>query len=365
MLKRSFLLNLLLVILVVIGLVFSFFSSLNYLTNHGKQTIIPKLEGKSMTEAVSILENQGFRIVIDSTYQPKSKPLEVLYQEPEVGANVKIGRTVFITVNRKTPPSIPMPNLVNTSFRNAILTMQSYRLVMGDTTYKPDVAAGAVLEQWVNGRKIAPGTLVPIGSRVDLVIGLGLSDQIDVPNIIGMTWNEAKNLLESQMLSINPIWEGEITDSAYAIIYNQQPEAINELDFANQILVGDIIDVRIMQSPSQELLLKNQPGSKKLLGSSNEDTAEITSPTDVQMPERPIGTINRDSIKRTRTTSTPSQYRKDDYIKDNQDKIAEREYKTRNTGVIKKTVNPAKTNPNKDSKESDIKHSGGISDEYQ
>jgi beta-lactam-binding protein with PASTA domain len=362
-LKRSFLLNLFLVILVVIGLLFSFFSSLNYLTNHGKQTIIPKLEGKSMSEAVSILESKGFRIVIDSTYQAHSKPLEVLFQEPEVGANVKVGRTVFITVNRKTPPSIPMPNLVNTSFRNAILTMQSYRLVMGDTTYKPDVAAGAVLEQWVNGRKIAPGTLVPIGSRVDLVIGLGLSDQIDVPNIIGMTWNEAKSLLESQMLSINPIWEGEITDSAYAIIYNQQPEAINELDFPNQILAGDIIDVRIMQSPSQELLLKNQPGSKKLLGSGNEDTAEISSTTEVQMPERPIGTINRDSIKR-RSISAPSQSRKDDYIKDNQDKIAEREIKKGNPSVIKKG-NPVKNNPKKDTKESDIKHSGGISDEYQ
>ena len=96
MLKRSFLLNFFLVILVVIGLLFSFFSSLNYLTNHGKQTIIPKLEGKSMSEAVSILESKGFRIVIDSTYQAHSKPLEVLFQEPEVGANVKVGRTVFL-----------------------------------------------------------------------------------------------------------------------------------------------------------------------------------------------------------------------------------------------------------------------------
>jgi hypothetical protein len=202
--------------------------------------------------------------------------------------------------------------------------------------------------------------LVPIGSRIDLVIGEGLSDQIDVPNIIGMSWNEAKALLDSKMLSINAIWEGEITDSAFAIIYNQQPEAINELDFNNQILAGDIIDVRIMQSPSQELLLKNQPGSKKLLGSSNEDTAEVTSSTEVQMPERPIGSINRDSIKKPRAVLNPSQQRKEDYIKDNQDKIADRDNKKVNSSVIKKTGTPKK-----DTKESNIKHSGGISDEYQ
>lgn len=352
MLKRSFLFNLLLVLLVVVGLIFAFFSSLTWLTNHGKQTVVPKLEGKTMSEAVSILKSKGFRIVIDSTYQSYSKPLEVLYQEPEVGANVKIGRTIFITVNRKTPPSIPMPNLVNTSFRNAILTMQSYRLVMGDTTYKPDVAAGAVLEQWVNGRKIAPGTMVPIGSRIDLVIGEGLSDQLDVPNIIGMSWNEAKALLESNMLTINPIWEGEITDSAHAIIYNQQPEAINELDFNNQILAGDIIDVRIMQAPSQELLLKNQPGSKKLLGSSNEDTMPVSQ--EIQAPEQPTGTINRDLLEKPKAT-VPTNRRREE-PKDNQDKIAEKDNKKATSNVIKKS-DATKPKPKKEVKESGIKHS--------
>lgn len=353
MLKRSFLFNLLLVLLVVVGLIFLFFSSLTWLTNHGKQTVIPKLEGKTMSEAVGILKSKGFRIVIDSTYQAYSKPLEVLYQEPEVGANVKIGRTVFITVNRKTPPSIPMPNLVNTSFRNAILTMQSYRLVMGDTTYKPDVAAGAVLEQWVNGRKIAPGTMVPIGSRIDLVIGEGLSDQLDVPNLIGMSWTEAKALLESQMLTINPIWEGEITDSAHAVVYAQQPEAINELDFPNQILAGDILDVRIMQSPSQELLLKNQPGSKKLLGSSD-DSAIATPLQETPVREVPIGTINRDSVRKPK----PLPPRKKDEPKDNQDKIDNKKTSSSvNKAPIKSSNNSAPSKPKSEKKEPIIKHS--------
>ncbi|MBL7764493.1 MAG: PASTA domain-containing protein [Chitinophagaceae bacterium] len=269
MLKRSLLFNLFLAILIVSALLFIFFGSLNWITNHGKQTTVPKLTGKTLKSATRELEKMGFKIQIDSTYQSYKKPLEVLFQEPEAGATVKVGRTIFITVNRKSVPSVPMPNLVNLSFRNAMLTLQSFRLVMGDTTYKPDVAAGAVLEQWVNGKKIAPGTQVPYGTKIDLVVGEGLSDMMDVPNLIGMSWNEAKATIESLSLTANVLWDGAITDSGFAIVYMQSPEALNELDFKNTILAGDMIDVHVMQMPTKELLEKNQPGSKKLLGESD------------------------------------------------------------------------------------------------
>ncbi len=278
MLKRSFLFNLLLIILVIIGLLFVFFKSLNWLTNHGQETKVPALEGKNMKEALKILKDKGFKIQIDSTYQSYKNPLEVIYQEPEVGAVVKIGRTIFLTVNRKTVPTIPMPNLTNLSFRNALLTMQSYRLLMGDTTYRPDLAAGSVLEQWLNGKQIKPGTPVPYGSKIDLVIGEGLSDMLDVPNLIGMTWYEAKQMIESLSLNYNILWEGTISDSMGAIVYKQTPESLNELDFKNSILIGDMLDIHIMQNPSAELLDKNKPGSAKLIGGSDSNGVEIDVP---------------------------------------------------------------------------------------
>jgi beta-lactam-binding protein with PASTA domain len=269
-LKRSFLFNVFLVICLVAGLLFLFFNSLDWLTNHGKQTTVPKLVGKNMKEAVKTLERQGFKVQIDSTFVSYKNPLEVLFQEPEQGATVKIGRTIFLTINRKTPPSIKMPNLVNMSFRNAMLEMQSYRLVMGDTIYRPDVAAGSILEQWYKGKPIAAGTLVPLGSKISLVVGEGLYGEVDVPNLIGMSWNEAQNLIKSLELTSNVMWEGVIEDSATAVVFMQQPEALNELDFINKIPKGDLLDIRVMQSPPQQLLLKNQPGSKKLLGEYNE-----------------------------------------------------------------------------------------------
>lgn len=269
MLKRSFLFNVFLIICLVAGLLFIFFNSLDWLTNHGKQTKVPSLVGKKAKDAVKALEKQGFKVHVDSQFIAYKNPLEVLAQEPESGATVKLGRTIFLTVNKKTPPSIDMPALVNLSFRNAMLVMQSHRLVMGDTIYRPDVAAGSILEQWYNGKPIAAGSKIPFGSKITLVVGEGLYGEVDVPNLIGMSWNEAKNMIKSLELTSNVMWEGVIDDSATAVVFMQQPEALNELDFINKIPKGDMLDIRIMQTPTQELLAKNQPGSKKLLGEYN------------------------------------------------------------------------------------------------
>ena len=278
------------VLAVVAGLLIIFFQSLNWLTNHGKETKVRKLTGKPMRDAVKQLKSMGFTVVIDSAYQADRKPLEVIYQEPESGAVVKMGRNIFLTVNRKTVPTVPMPNLVNLSFRNALLTMQSYRLVMGDTSYRPDIAAGSVLEQLYKGRVIRPGESIPYGSRIDLVIGEGLADIQDVPNLIGMSWFEARQSIEGLSLSYNVLWEGAITDTNAAIVYKQEPEALNELDFKNSIPAGDMIDVYVMQNPSQELLDRNQPGSGKLI---SEDDSVGFEPGTESLPSR-----KKDSIKK-------------------------------------------------------------------
>lgn len=259
-----------------------FFNSLDWLTNHGRETKVPKIQGKILSQAVDVLEDAGFDVQIDSTYQTNRKPLEVIFQEPAEGSVVKYGRTIFLTVNRKTPPSIPMPNLVGISFRNAVLTLHSNRLEMGDTIYRPDLAAGSVLEQQYRGRKIPFGTMVPVGSRIDLVIAEGFSGQVEVPNLIGMTWMNAKQILDSLFIAPNALWEGQITDSMNAIVYNQDPAAVNELDFNNSINKGDLMDIHIMQNPSPELLQQNQGGSRQLLGVEDTDSTGQPIPNKVE-----------------------------------------------------------------------------------
>ncbi len=264
MLKRSLILNLLLALLLVSGLIFLFFNSLHGITNHGQEVEVPKVTNKNLKEVIKQLDDMDFEIEIDSTYKSYIDPLEVLQQEPAAGSRVKVGRTIFLLVNRQNAPKVAMPDLVSKSFRNALLILKSYRFVIGDTIYRPDIAAGAVLEQLVNGKKVASGDMVPFGSRIDLVVGEGLADyEVDVPNLIGQTWREAKEIIKAAGLFDAILWEGEITDTMNAIVYKQFPEALNELDLPMAIRGGDMIDVHIMQNPSPQVLRQNAPGSLK------------------------------------------------------------------------------------------------------
>ncbi|OSZ78585.1 hypothetical protein CAP35_10140 [Chitinophagaceae bacterium IBVUCB1] len=257
--RRSFRFNLLIVLLLCALLYIIFFVSLGLITRHGAEAKVPQVIDRDVRMAVGQLESLGFEVDIDSAYDPNKKAYIVLAQMPEVSSIVKTGRTIFITVNKAQPPLTPMPNLQNLSFRSAEMILKSNNLILGDTTYRPDIANGAILEQLYKGQQIRPGTMLPQGSRIDLIIGDGLGNtQFNVPDVIGLTYNEAVSMLSGNGLTITALWEGDITDSANAVIFSQMPSSQNELGAPNRIRQGDIVDIRIKQNPTPEELERNK-----------------------------------------------------------------------------------------------------------
>ena len=254
--RRSFLFNLAIVLMLCLVLYSSFFATLHWVTRHGEEVRIPNIRGKDMNAAIARLHSMHFEVYIDSTYEPDMKSLIVLKQVPDTGSIVKEGRTVFITVNMLTPPHVPMPNLVNLSYRSAEMLLRNNKLIVGDTTYKPDIASGAILAQLFNGTPIRPGELISQGSKISLVIGNGLGNtEWDVPDVTGMTVDEAMTYLNQfnlqPIISVASQME-EISDTSTAIIVDQAPRAINEMGGHNRIKMGDIIDISIQQSPAAE-----------------------------------------------------------------------------------------------------------------
>jgi len=257
--RTSFLYNLIIVVLLCIVLYLLFFASLKWVTRHGEEVKIPNVTGMDMKVALTQLEGMGFEVYVDSTYEPKEKPYAVLKQIPEIASVVKTGRTVFITVNKTAPPATPMPNLVSLSYRSAEMILKNYKLILGDTTYKPDIAKGAVLAQLYNGQEIRPGQMIPEGSKISLVLGDGLGiTQFNVPNVIGMTPDEGIADLTGNGLNANVVWDADVTDSATALIYNQSPKPFNELGAPSRIKAGDLIDVWIKQNPTTEEMEQNK-----------------------------------------------------------------------------------------------------------
>lgn len=249
---KSFFVNLLAVILVVLILIFLFFSLLGVITGHDETQKVPYVLGKSYAEAESVLKVAGLKAGIqDSLYSDTARPLQVMRQSPDADAIVKSGRTIYLTINRSVPPQVEMPDLRGFSLKSAELYLQSLGLKMGELTYVPDIARNAIKDQLLNGKSLAPGTKINMSSSIDLLIGNGLGDaQMDVPDLIGMTVDEARSYLSGNNIELGAIIALDgITDTATAYITRQKPDKYAETAdgqvIINKIRAGQIMDVWI------------------------------------------------------------------------------------------------------------------------
>lgn len=240
-------------------LLFIFLLSLDFITKHGKTLTIPAVTGQSFDNAKATLEKQGFDVVIqDSVYIDTAAPLVVVRQFPDAESEVKMNRTVYLTINRAVPPSIDMPNLVNTSYRSAEMSLEQYGLNLKDTVYKADPARNSVLEQLYEGKPIKPGTKIRMGSDIVLVLGSGFGNtEFPVPDLLGMTFSDAKVLLESTGLVLGAVVAEKgapITDTANAYVTSQYPPRLTAGNQVNKIHPGQIVDIHLSdQKPVRQV----------------------------------------------------------------------------------------------------------------
>ena len=238
--------NIVVGLVLAIGVFAIFLLSLKWMTHHGRSATVPNVAGKNYEEAKKTLKKAGFDVEIqDSIYVDTIKPLSVIKQIPEADEIVKSNRTVYLIISRAVPPIVEMPNLVGYSFRNAEMVLTNMDLKIGDTTFKPDFAKNAVLEQVYNGATIGPGTKIRKGSVISLVLGDGVGKrEFAVPVITGMQFCEVKKILEASGIVIGAIVsDANISDTCSAWIYKQNPERFDDEKKLNHIRTGQTIDV--------------------------------------------------------------------------------------------------------------------------
>lgn len=244
--KRSFGFNLAVAVgsILLLGLIF--FMSLGFITKHGDTLVVPDVYKKNVQEATMILEKAGFNVdVRDSIYIDSIPQLAVWEQTPEKGATVKVGRTIYLTINKVVPPMVAMPDLEGFTFRSAEMMLHSLRLNVGDTIYKPDFATNTVLQQLLNGKPLKPGKMVPEGSNITLVLSSGTGNtENPAPDLIGLTFLEAKETLSASNLTLGIVLvDPSVTDTANAYVSKQVPMARNNLNERNKVRAGESIDI--------------------------------------------------------------------------------------------------------------------------
>ncbi|HNJ95285.1 MAG: PASTA domain-containing protein [Ferruginibacter sp.] len=249
--NRPFWVNLLAAILLGLLLLFLFLKMLGWITKHGEYLKVPAITGMKTTDAVKLLEKQGFDVFIqDSVFTDTAARGVVLKQIPDPNSTVKINRTVFITVNRVVPPMIEMPNLEGQSLSFALVLLERNHLKLQDTIFRPDFRMGSVIEQQYNGVPIKAKAKIQWGSRVTLVIGAGLgNEQVPVPSLVGMTYAEAKAYLDENNISLGAVvLDGKITDTATAYVFKQRPETRDAEGVPQFIRPGQVMDLWLSQA---------------------------------------------------------------------------------------------------------------------
>ena len=90
----------------------------------GDETEMPDVIEMELTKARSLLEQQGFNVLIrDSLYDANHPENVVIEQNPYPYARVKEGRRVYLTISIGEKPII-MPNLFSVSPREAELILE-------------------------------------------------------------------------------------------------------------------------------------------------------------------------------------------------------------------------------------------------
>ncbi len=222
---------------VMLGMIIYFYVYLPSVTNHGETITVPDVEGMKLERLEEFLVTRNLRYeVSDSSYSNEHPPLTVLKQYPFAGSKVKENRVIYISLNRVTPPSVPMPNLIDGSLINAEVQLRSNELKRGRIQLIPGPFLHVVKEMQYRGNKIEPGMRITKGSVIDLVVYDGGSNSLITPDIMGYLLEDAKFAIFGSNLSIDIEVVGD-TIGLEVVVLKQKPLS-NE-----NIKVGDIVKV--------------------------------------------------------------------------------------------------------------------------
>lgn len=201
-------------------------------TEHGVEVEVPNIKGITVDEAQQTLDAEQLKlVVIDSTYSNKVPFGTIVEQDPTPNSHVKHGRAIYVTINASGKRKVTMPDLRDISYRQAEVTLRGLGLIVDEEyDFEPSEFRDLVLDVKANGKSINAGEKIAEGTKVRLVVGFGRgTEEVIVPNVVGMTLSDARSLLLQYRLTIGAVlYDHEDIESETEVekyIYRQTPNA--------------------------------------------------------------------------------------------------------------------------------------------
>ena len=212
-------------------------------TRHNTGQYLMDVQGKTLEEAIAMIEAEDFRaIVSDTMYTNKVAEGIVVDQYPKPNMKVKTGRTVRLKIST-SEKLVFIPNLIGQSLRSAELVLQQAGLLI-DTVYSeynPEYPKGTIAWQYPKANNT-----MKKGFGIQVTLSKGLPpDFYQVPNVIGLSLNQAKEYLAEARLKVGKISYHEDQDLVPHTVLDQSISEGTVLDRPMNInLVVSVLDLQ-------------------------------------------------------------------------------------------------------------------------
>ncbi len=205
----------------------------------GEVTVLPKVVGKPVDEAIGLLSEAGYEpIKYETQFDEKAKEGTIIRQTPEGGDETKPGRKVYLIISGGKE-MVVVPNLFGQALKDARIILVRLNLDLGktDMEFTDSISAGIVFKQ-----SPSPGEKISTDQKVNIVVSQGQrAGRVPVPDLVGVSFNEAIIRLGNAKLGVGNRTNVISETLKPGTVQDQSPKA-GEL-----VLEGSTVDLFIVQ----------------------------------------------------------------------------------------------------------------------
>jgi serine/threonine-protein kinase len=207
-------------------------------------TVVPDMTGLDPEDALEQLEDLGFVVEFGEPVEVELDDPDdgrVVEQDPEAGVLAEFGSTVTLRVGQ-APGPVEVPELVGLEVDEARAAVESAGLVF--VVEEQTVEVGDPLDGTVVDQDPEAGTEVAPDTEITVTVA---TSKVEVPNVIGMTVQEARAAIEAAVLEFQ---QGEditeevpVGDPLDGFVGQQSPP------FTAEVPPGTVVTVRVVSAP--------------------------------------------------------------------------------------------------------------------
>ena len=202
----------------------------------GPEVEVPDVTGKTVVEAQNILAQAKLGYTIDEEYNIKVAPGTVISQNPGAKRMVKEGRKITLVVSKGVELG-DVPNLKGKRLTEAKAMLKASRFELGRVSYR--YVSGAP-EETILEQSVAPPAKLPIGTKLDVIINIK-SDQVVLPDLVGLSSTSAKNKLNDL---------GLVLGKVNTVVSKEPDNTVIEMNPASKevVNVGTVVDITVSKN---------------------------------------------------------------------------------------------------------------------